>query len=203
MRSITGHLRGLTLFLGSMTSSVKLSSDYPYLQDGPCGALPGAHYTVFADVVNATNDVQAQRKLSVTVTIPAHSADPSSASWQISRTAPYPVIFFFNGFLVKIQQIMRIGKQALITESSLQLAVLFALQLKSAYYSAYANRLATWGYAVVQYDTGRWPILNDRQEVRCLIYACASHCCSPASDVHPSATWSCTSCTIVSLQYDR
>ena len=40
-----------------------------------------------------------------------------------------------------------------------------SLQLKPAYYSAYANHLASWGYAVVQYDTGRWPILNDRQEV--------------------------------------
>ncbi|KAL0050014.1 hypothetical protein WJX82_002740 [Trebouxia sp. C0006] len=76
----------------------------------------------------------AQRKLSITVTLPAHGTDPTS--WQISRTAPYPVIFFFNGFL-----------------------------LKPAYYSAYANRQATWGYAVVQYDTGRWPILKDRQEL--------------------------------------
>ena len=44
-------------------------------------------------------------------------------------------------------------------------AKLLAAQLRPAYYSAYARRLATWGYAVVQYDTGRWPILNDRQEV--------------------------------------
>ncbi|KAA6429379.1 MAG: hypothetical protein FRX49_00773, partial [Trebouxia sp. A1-2] len=133
MRSFNGHLRGLSILLGSMASSVTQTS-YPYLKDGPCGVSPVAHYTVMANVVNAANETQAQRKLSITVTLPAHGTD--STSWQISRSPPYPVIFFFNGFL-----------------------------LKPAYYSAYASRLATWGYAVVQYDTGRWPILKDRQEL--------------------------------------
>lgn len=121
-----------------MASSVTLSAQFPYLQDGPCGSLPGAHYTVLADVTNAASQSQAQRKLSVTVTLPAHSIHLSTdeTSWEISRSAPYPVVFFFSGFL-----------------------------LKPAYYSAYANRLASWGYAVVQYDTGRWPILKDRQEL--------------------------------------
>lgn len=105
MRTLNGHLRGLTLLLGSMASSVKpSSSDITYLQDGPCGALPGAHYSVPADVLNAVSDVQAQRQLRVTVTLPAHAADADS--WQISRSAPYPVIFFFNGFLVHMLQNM-------------------------------------------------------------------------------------------------
>lgn len=82
-----------------MASSVTQTS-YPYPKDGPCGVLPVAHYTVMVDVANAANETQAQRKLSITVTLPAHGTD--STSWQISRTAPYPVIFFFNGFLVQL-----------------------------------------------------------------------------------------------------
>ena len=41
-----------------------------------------------------------------------------------------------------------------------------ALQLRSSFYKAYAQRLASWGYAVVQYDTGMFPILTTAAEVR-------------------------------------
>ena len=44
------------------------------------------------------------------------------------------------------------------------------LQLRASYYSSYAHRLASWGYAVVQYDADRFPILTDRQEV--VIHKC-------------------------------
>lgn len=114
-----------------MATSVTTASDFPYSQDGPCGVQPGAFYTVLADCANVRHP---HRKLRVTVTLPAHPSETISS--QRNRTAPYPVVVFFSGFL-----------------------------LKPAYYSAYANRLATWGYACVQYDAGRWPILNDRQEL--------------------------------------
>ena len=47
------------------------------------------------------------------------------------------------------------------------------LQLRASYYSSYAHRLASWGYAVVQYDADRFPILTDRQEV--VIHECLAH----------------------------
>lgn len=163
MRTFTGHLRGLSMLLGSAVASSVTLSAYPYLQDGPCGSLPGAQYTVLANVTNAASQSQAQRKLSVTVTLPAHSIHLSAneTSWEISRSAPYPVVFFFSGFLVRLCQASRFPGHKSSSAS--------ALQLKPAYYSAYANRLASWGYAVVQYDTGRWPILKDRQEVSSLV----------------------------------
>ncbi len=41
-----------------------------------------------------------------------------------------------------------------------------ALQLRASFYKAYAQRLASWGYAVVQYDAGIFPILTTAAEVR-------------------------------------
>ena len=156
MRSFAGNLRGLTLLLGSMATGVT-KSDLPYSNDGPCGVQPGVDYSVLADVVGSRHS---QRKLRVTVTLPAHPAEALSSPGQINRTPPYPIVYFFNGFLVSdVSALCHSG----ICQTSRPCHCF--LQLKPAYYSAYANRLASWGYAVVQYDTGRWPILNDRQEV--------------------------------------
>ena len=98
MKSLSEQLRGLTLRLGSVASSLNTTSDGTYLTDGPCGALPSAHYTVSVDVLGPAGNVAAQRQLKLTVTLPAHGAEPNIA--QIKRSAPYPVVFFFNGFLV-------------------------------------------------------------------------------------------------------
>ena len=105
MRTFVGHLRGLTLLLGSMATGVTTASDFPYSQDGPCGVLPGAVYTVFADCADARHP---QRKLRVTVTLPAHPSETISS--QSNRTAPYPVVVFFNGFLVRICAELAIAK---------------------------------------------------------------------------------------------
>lgn len=97
MRTFAGHLRGLTLLLGSMATSVTTASDFPYSQDGPCGVQPGAFYTVLADCANVRHP---HRKLRVTVTLPAHPSETISS--QRNRTAPYPVVVFFSGFLVRL-----------------------------------------------------------------------------------------------------
>lgn len=156
MRTFAGHVRGLTLLLGSMAAGIA-EPDCPYSNDGPCGVQPGVDYNVFANTLGSRTS---QRKLRVTVTLPAHPAEVKSSPGQISRTCPYPVVFFLSGFLVRNNMACcKWGFAVLLGHS------LVFLQLKPAYYTAYANRLASWGYAVVQYDTGRWPILNDRQEV--------------------------------------
>eukprot|EP00891_Asterochloris_glomerata_P007809 jgi/Astpho2/7809/fgenesh1_pg.00117_%23_25_t len=49
---------------------------------------------------------------------------------------PFPVVFLFNGFM-----------------------------LRASFYKAYAQRLASWGYAVVQYDAGIFPILTTAAEL--------------------------------------
>ena len=100
MRSLA-ELRGLTLLLGSVASSLNTTSDGTYLNDGPCGALPAAHYTVSVDVLGPAGNVGAQRQLELTVTLPAHGVNVEPNTAQIHRSAPYPVVFFFNGFLVR------------------------------------------------------------------------------------------------------
>ena len=96
MRSFAGNLRGLTLLLGSMATGIT-ERDLPYLNDGPCGFQPGVDYSVFADAAESRNS---QRKLRVTVTLPAQPAEALSSPGQTNRTPPYPIVYFLNGFLV-------------------------------------------------------------------------------------------------------
>lgn len=95
MRSFAGSLQGLTLLLGSMATGLT-NCELPYSNDGPCGVLPGVDYSVSADVAGPRNPT---RKLRVTVTMPAHPAE--TLSGQINRALPYPIVFLFNGFLVR------------------------------------------------------------------------------------------------------
>lgn len=99
MRTLSGHLQGLSLLLASMAVSCNAESAQPtYMQDGPCGALPVAHYIVPLNHSEAlTGSRVAGKKLRVTVTAPAHVASLESG---IIREPPWPVIFFLNGFLV-------------------------------------------------------------------------------------------------------
>ena len=188
MRPFAGHVRGLTLLLGSMAAGLT-EHDSPYSGDGPCGVLPGVDYNVLADTLGSRNS---QRKLRVTVTLPAHPAEALSSLGQISRTSPHPVIFFFSGFLVRTSQHLPNGFCLLPGHRHV------FLQLKPAYYTAYANRLASWGYAVVQYDTGRWPILNDRQEVPSVLpmpsQICKECCINSVTRFPPSMSCSSSYC---------
>ena len=85
---------------------------------------------------------------------------------------PFPVVFLFNGFMVCSS-----GLEAAKTpfQDSIRMCShcqFLALQLRSSFYKAYAQRLASWGYAIVQYDTGILPILTTAAEV------CASSVCT-------------------------
>lgn len=101
MRTFSGHVQGLSLLVASMVTCANAQDGYS--EEGPCGALAAAHYTVPINGANESHDLRAtQRKLRVTVTLPAHGATSLPES-KINRAPPYPVIIFLNGFLVRLR----------------------------------------------------------------------------------------------------
>ena len=99
MKTLSGHAQGLGLLLASMVTCSNAQTGY--LTDGPCGALPAAYYTVAVNSFNESADTRGSKtKLRVTVTLPAHSSGSLPES-ETTRSPPYPVIFFLNGFLVR------------------------------------------------------------------------------------------------------
>lgn len=103
MRTLSSHVQGLSLLVASMVTYSHAQDGYTYSRDGPCGALAAAHYTVPINASNESHDLRAtQRKLRVTVTLPAQGATSLPES-KINRAPPYPVIIFLNGFLVRLR----------------------------------------------------------------------------------------------------
>lgn len=61
--------------------------------------------------------------------------------------------------------------------------MLCAEQARLVHYKRYAEHLASWGYGVVQYETGLLSLLNDQVEVGLL--ASCSRCLHCNRVVHP------------------
>lgn len=141
-----------------------------YCSSGPCvptGSLSSLYQT----------DVPGKNaKLRLTVTIPGTSD---------SFRNPFPVIFFFNGFQVRTinepstpentaSLTPRVHGHVLhrlccsmllmpIPESHFQDTV---VQARAGFYQAYAERMASWGFLVVQYSLPLFWIIPDANEVR-------------------------------------
>ena len=62
-----------------------------------------------------------------------------------------------------------------------------ALQMRASFYKAYAQRLSTWGFAVLQYNTPLLRVVEDVKELECLICVLdwlAAEVVRPGSRVH-------------------
>ena len=146
-----------------------MAGDCGYCSSGPC--VPTGSLSTFYQ----TNVPGKNAKLSLTVTIPGTSD---------SFRNPFPVIFFFNGFQVRttnepstqrtqqVRPLMCMGTSHRlccsmllmpIPESQFQDTV---VQARAGFYQAYAERMASWGFLVVQYSLPLFWIIPDANEVR-------------------------------------
>lgn len=132
-----------------------LSDSVDFALPGPC--VPRSHQLTFS----VPSELQASRlpaKLSVNVTLPDVGGAPDVAL--PFGSAPFPALFFFNGFMVCMQFVpCVVSGSALVTH-------LPCVQNRAGWYHRIIQRVASWGVATVQYDTPLLPIVTVAAEVQ-------------------------------------
>ncbi|KAI3429238.1 hypothetical protein D9Q98_005337 [Chlorella vulgaris] len=102
---------------------------------GPC--LPRSWKLKFPVPVEMREPLQLPATLSVVATVPTRAVNAAGSSVLPFGPAPFPVLFFFNGFMNR-----------------------------AAWYKRLMLQVASWGVATLQYDTPFYPLITAAAEVQ-------------------------------------